>query len=155
MKADDIASLPVREIAADNAILFLWVMNSELQLALRCIETWGFRYKTVAFTWVKMRKTAFHFGGGNWTRSNPEQCLLATRGNVKRLSASVPNLIVSPLGPHSKKSDEIRDRIVQLVGDLPRVELFARNKTEGWDVWGNEVESDIKLVASRGGRLAS
>lgn len=139
MKSSEILELPIQNIADDNCILFLWVMNSELPLALECIKRWGFKYKTVAFTWVKTRKNTYHFGGGNWTRSNPELCLLATKGNIKRLSASVRNLVVSPLQNHSKKPDSIRDNIVQLVGDLPRIELFARNKTEGWDVWGNEV----------------
>ena len=145
MKAEDIVNLPVKELADNDCILFLWIMNSELPLALRCIDSWGFKYKTVAFTWVKTRKNAYHFGGGNWTRSNPELCLLATKGSVKRVSASVRNLVVSQLREHSRKPDEIRTMITSLVGDLPRVELFARQKTEGWDVWGNEVESDINL----------
>lgn len=145
MRGKDIVSLPVKELADDNAILFLWVMNSEIPLALEVIKSWGFTYKTVAFTWVKTRKTKYHFGGGNWTRSNPELCLLATRGNIRRISASIPNLLVSQLGRHSEKPQEIRDRIIELVGDLPRIELFARSAPEGWDVWGNEVQSDIEL----------
>lgn len=145
MKADDIKQLNVGALANDNCILFLWVMNSELPLGLECIKSWGFTYKTVAFTWVKTRTNTYHFGGGNWTRSNPEICLLATKGKVKRLSASVPNLIVSPLERHSKKPEIARQRIVQLVGDLPRIELFARESIDGWSIWGNEVESDIQL----------
>lgn len=145
MNPVNIATLPVRDMSDDNCILFLWVMNSELPLALNVIKAWGFTFKTVAFTWVKIRKTKYHFGGGNWTRSNPEQCLLATKGKIKRLSASVHNLIVSPLREHSRKPDRVRDDIIDLVGNLPRIELFARQKTDGWDVWGNEVESDIKL----------
>jgi len=145
MKPKDIKALSINILADTDCILFLWVMNSELPLALDCIKEWGFKYKTVAFTWVKKRVHTFHFGGGNWTRSNPEICLLATKGLIKRKSASVRNLVISKLEGHSKKPDSIRDDIVKLVGDLPRIELFARNKTEGWDVWGNEVESDITL----------
>lgn len=145
MQAEDIVNLPISNMADENCILFLWVMNSEIPLALKCIDKWGFKYKTVAFTWVKTRKNTYHFGGGNWTRSNPEICLLATRGGIKRLSASVKNLLISPLEEHSKKPAEIRDRIIELVGDLPRIELFARQKTEGWDVYGNEVEGSICL----------
>ncbi len=145
MPAYDICQLPVKQLADDDCILFLWVMNSELPLALGVIELWGFKYKTVAFTWVKTRKTTYHFGGGNCTRPNPEICLLATKGKIKRQSASVRNLTISPLREHSRKPDEIRNSIIQLVGDLPRIELFAREKTEGWDAWGNEVESDIIL----------
>ena len=140
MKGQDIVDLPVSAIAADNAVLFLWVMNSELPLALDVIKGWGFTYKTVAFTWVKTTVNGkYCFGGGNWTRSNPELCLLATKGKPKRISASVRELVVSERRQHSRKPDEIRQAIVELVGDLPRIELFARNKAEGWDVWGNEV----------------
>ena len=140
MRGHDIVDLPVSAIAADNAVLFLWVMNSELPLALDVIKGWGFTYKTVAFTWVKTTVNGkYCFGGGNWTRSNPELCLLATKGKPKRISASVRELVVSERRQHSRKPDEIRQAIVELVGDLPRIELFARNKAEGWDVWGNEV----------------
>ena len=139
MNPEEIIALPVNHIADENCILFLWVMNSEIPLALKCIESWGFIYKTVGFTWVKTRVNTYHFGGGNWTRSNPEQCLLATKGHIKRVSASVRNLVVSPLQGHSKKPDQIREDMVQLVGPLPRIELFARERYDGWDAWGNEV----------------
>lgn len=84
-------------------------------------------------------------GLGYWTRANPEICLLATKGVMKRISASVRNLQIYRIREHSRKPDEIRDMIIELMGDLPRVELFARQKNDGWDVWGNEVESDIEL----------
>ncbi len=145
MKPEDIVSLPIQSIADDNSILFLWVMNSEIPLALQCIKQWGFTYKTVAFTWVKTTKNTYHFGGGNWTRSNPELCMLATKGHIKRQSASVRNLVISPLQEHSKKPDQIRSDIVQLVGDLPRIELFARQQVPGWDVLGFDIDGkDIK-----------
>lgn len=143
MKGKDIVELPVGDLADKDCVLFLWVMNSEIPLALKCIESWGFTYKTVAFTWVKTTKNTYHFGGGNWTRSNPEICLLATKGSPKRLSASVRNLCISPLREHSRKPDEIRERIVELLGDVPRIELFARNVPNGWDVWGNETEKYV------------
>jgi len=139
MGGQEIVALPVDRLADTNCILFLWVMNSELPLALRCIDAWGFTYKTVAFTWVKTTKNTYHFGGGNWTRSNPELCLLATKGKIKRVSASVRNLTLSRLREHSRKPDEVRDDIVALVGDLPRIELFARQRVAGWDAWGNEI----------------
>ena len=106
------------------------------------LKAWGFKYKTVAFTWVKQnRKSDGLFTGmGYWTRANAEICLLATRGHPKRINANVCQVILSHVEEHSKKPDEARDRIVKLMGDLPRVELFARQATEGWDVWGNEVE---------------
>ncbi|NIQ13108.1 MAG: DNA methyltransferase [Candidatus Dadabacteria bacterium] len=140
MNIQDIISLPVQTITQKDAVLFLWIMSSMLPESLRVMEAWGFKYKTVAFTWVKLTaKGNYHFGGGNWTRSNPELCLLGTRGKIKRQSASVRELVVSPRREHSRKPDEIKESIVQLVGDRPRIELFARQKTEGWDVWGDEV----------------
>jgi N6-adenosine-specific RNA methylase IME4 len=139
MKPQDVLALPVCDITEDNCVLFLWIMNSQIQLGLDVIKSWAFTYKTVAFTWVKLAKLKYHFGGGNWTRSNPEQCLLATKGNVKRISASVRQLVVEPRREHSRKPDRIREDIVELVGDLSRIELFARERTEGWDVWGDEV----------------
>ncbi len=147
MSADDICSLPVADIAADNSVLFLWITFPNLQESFRVIKLWGFEYRTVAFVWVKRNKKAMSWfmGLGYWTRANAEICLLATRGKPKRISKSVRQIIDSPIERHSKKPDETRERIIELMGDLPRIELFARQKTDGWDVWGNEVESDIKL----------
>ena len=86
---------------------------------------------------------------GYWTRSNAEFCILATKGSPKRQSAGVHQVIVSHIEEHSKKPQEARERIVQLMGDVPRIELFARQKTPGWDVWGNEVESDIEMESRK------
>ena len=140
MKIQDIYNLPVQNISDDNCILFLWVVDPMLPEAIKTIESWGFKYKTVAFTWVKSNKTkGFFTGMGYWTRANPEMCLLATKGKTNRLSKAVKQLIISKRREHSRKPDEIRDRIVQLVGDLPRIELFARQRAKGWDSWGNEL----------------
>lgn len=139
MIATEILRLPVPTIIDKNCALFLWVMDSQIQLALDVIKSWGFEYKTVAFTWVKIAKNKYHFGGGNWTRSNPEQCLLATKGNIKRISASVKQLVIEPRREHGRKPDRIRDDILTLVGDLPRIELFARQEIEDWDSFGNEL----------------
>ena len=111
------------------------------------IKAWGFRYKTVAFVWLKLNQggQGWFFGLGFWTRGNAEICLLATKGKPKRISNRVHQLIISPLRKHSQKPDEAREKIIQLVGDLPRIELFARQKIEGWDVWGNEVDCDIDI----------
>ena len=111
------------------------------------LEHWGFKYKTVAFVWIKKNKKnpSLFWGMGFWTRANAEICILATKGNPKRISARVHQVIISPIEEHSKKPNEARKRIEELIGDLPRIELFARQKADGWDVWGNEVESDIDL----------
>jgi site-specific DNA-methyltransferase (adenine-specific) len=150
MPTRDICALPVQSISANTCVLFLWTIYPKLPDAFEVIKAWGFTYKTCAFTWVKRNPsgTGFSFGLGYWTRANPELCLLATRGQPKRLSKSVPNLIISPRREHSRKPDEVRDRIVQLCGDVPRAELFARQKLPGWSAWGNEVESDISLPTS-------
>ena len=147
MSIEAIRALPVSNLAADDCALFMWVTFPTLREAFTVIDAWGFAYKAVAFTWVKQnRKTPSLFWGmGYWTRANAEICLLATKGNPKRISASVHQVIMAPIEVHSKKPDEARDRIVALLGDLPRIELFARQKTPGWEVWGNEVDSDISL----------
>lgn len=145
MSLEEIIRLPVKELAAKDCILFMWMTFPMLKEAMKVIEQWGFVYKTVAFVWIKInkkRETLF-WGMGYWTRSNAEICVLATRGSPKRCSAGVHQVIISPVEQHSKKPDETRRRIVDLVGDLPRIELFARQTTPGWDVWGNEVESSV------------
>ena len=147
MNIKDICALPVADIAATDSALFLWATYPCLPEAFEIIRAWRFSYTTVAFTWVKTyRKTPGYFVSlGHWTRANAEVCLLATRGRPQRISKSVRQLIVSPVRQHSQKPDEARTRIVELLGDLPRIELFAREKVGGWSAWGNEVDSDITL----------
>ena len=147
MSLVDICSLPIKDISDTNSILFLWATFPMLKEAIQVIEAWGFAYKSIGFLWVKLNKNnmgAF-YGLGRWTRGNTEPCLLATKGKPKRISASVFQLLMLPRQEHSRKPSEVRNRIIELVGDLPRIELFARQKVDGWDCWGNEVESDIEL----------
>ena len=141
MGIDEICALPVADLAAPDSVLFLWATFPQLPEALRLIRAWGFTYKSVAFVWLKKNKKAdsWFYGLGFWTRANAEVCLLATKGKPKRISGSVRSVVLSPLQQHSRKPAEIRDRIVELMGDLPRIELFAREAAPGWDVWGNEV----------------
>jgi N6-adenosine-specific RNA methylase IME4 len=147
MNGDDICRLPVASIAAKDSILFLWATFPQLPEALRVIKAWGFQYKSVAFVWLKKNKKAdsWFYGLGFWTRGNCEVCLLATRGHPKRISSKVHQLIVSPREEHSKKPDAAREKIIELMGDLPKIELFARHQSNGWDVWGDEIRSDINL----------
>ena len=114
---------------------------------LRLIRAWGFRYRTVAFVWLKRNRKSpsWFYGMGYWTRSNAEICLLATKGKPKRQSAGVHQFLISPIEQHSKKPDAAREKIVALMGDLPRIELFARQKTPGWDIWGNELPNSIEM----------
>jgi len=127
----------------DDAICFMWCTYPQIGEGLKLMGLWGFKYKTVAFTWVKQNKKAvsFFFGMGRYTRGNPEIVLLGTKGKgVSRIDNSIPNLQIHRIAEHSKKPEKIRQAIVSLCGDLPRIELFAREKTEGWDVWGDEIK---------------
>jgi N6-adenosine-specific RNA methylase IME4 len=148
MSLGEMQFLPIKELADKDCVLFMWVTMPKLNQVFYLIESWGFNYKTCAFTWVKRNKISksWFWGMGRWTRANAELCLLATKGNPKRISAGVHSVIDTPIEKHSQKPQETRRRIIELMGDLPRIELFARQKTEGWDVWGNEVESDIILT---------
>ena len=148
MGIEEICSLPVQEICDKDCALFLWVTFPQLPEAFKVIKAWGFCYKTVAFVWLKQNRKAltWFYGLGFWTRSNAEICLLATKGHPKRQSAGIHQLVISPVERHSKKPDEVREKIVALMGDVPRIELFARQQTPGWDVWGNEVENSTALL---------
>lgn len=143
MEVGEIAALPIDEIAADDCLLFLWVTWPIIDDAFGILQAWEFEYSTCAFIWVKSKKdgTGFFFGNGNWTRANTEPCILARKGSVARDDASVSQIIYEPIQEHSRKPAIVRDKIVQLVGDLPRVELFARERVDGWDAWGREVDA--------------
>lgn len=147
MSMEELCGLPVEQISAKDSLLFLWATFPQFPAALRLISAWGFKYKTVAFLWLKKNRKAdsWFFGLGFWTRGNAELCLLATRGHPKRRAANIHQFIISPIEAHSKKPDIVRDKIVALAGDVPRIELFARQETPGWDVWGNEVTNSIQL----------
>lgn len=147
MSLDELCRLPVPDLAAPDCALFLWATFPQLPEALKLIEAWGFTYKTTAFVWLKQNKKSpgWFFGLGFWTRGNAEICLLATKGHPKRQAAGVHQLIISPVEAHSRKPDEARNKILELMGNLPRIELFAREQAPGWDVWGNEVDCSVTL----------
>jgi N6-adenosine-specific RNA methylase IME4 len=143
-----IEQLPVSSLAAPDCILFVWVCWPNLLDSLRVIEEWGFKYKTCAFAWTKAHAGQFemfqdvietYMGLGYWSRANTEACLLATRGQPKRLNADVRQAIIAPRREHSRKPDGIHERIERLVAG-PYLELFARQQRPGWDVWGNETD---------------
>ena len=147
MSIEQLCALDVEKITDENCALFLWSTFPFLPEALRLIKAWGFTYKTTAFVWLKQNRKNkdWFFGLGFWTRGNAEICLLATKGKPQRKSAKVSQLIIAPIDKHSKKPDIVREKIVELMGDLPRIELFARQTTPGWEVFGNEVKSSITL----------
>jgi N6-adenosine-specific RNA methylase IME4 len=141
MNFKDICNLPVNNIANDNSVLLMWVIDPLLDKAFKVIDAWGFKYKTVGFTWAKTNKKSLGFftGLGYWTRGNPEMCLLATKGKPKRISKSVPQLVVDQRREHSRKPDIMYNHIENLL-DGPYIELFARTKRKGWDCWGNQTD---------------
>jgi N6-adenosine-specific RNA methylase IME4 len=137
-----LARLPISDFAADDCALFVWATDPLLPRAFDLIKAWGFEYKTVGFYWVKLnaasKRDADYFTGlGYWTRANPEQCLMATRGKPSRKAKNIRRLVVERRREHSRKPDCIRERIEKLV-DGPYLELFARETREGWDCWGNQ-----------------
>lgn len=151
MGLDDIKALPVREVAAADAHLFLWTTGPCLRRSFEVIEAWGFRYSAVAFTWIKLRRSHnamqlrilpmaesdLHVGLGLTTRKNAEFCLLARRGNAKRAAKDVREVIMAPVREHSRKPDEAFDRVRRYC-EGPYLELFSRQSRVGWDSWGNE-----------------
>ena len=140
MTPGDLMCMPVSRMITDDAFLFLWCTMPMLPVGIELMNWWGFNYRTVAFTWIKRTKTGkLAWGMGNWTRANAELCLLGIRGRPKRQSAGVLSVIEAQSPRHSQKPAETRERIVRLCGDLPRIELFARQRVDGWDAWGIEV----------------
>lgn len=145
MEEKEICELPVEGLMSEKAILFMWATFPNIQKALNVIKAWGFEYKTAGFIWCKKNKKSdnWFWGMGSFTRANAEVCLIAVKKGTKAKdiikSHSVHQIIVSPIEEHSKKPAIIRNRITELCGDLPRIELFARQQVEGWDCWGNEV----------------
>jgi len=148
MNLQDIKDLPVKNISDEDSICFMWVTDSHLKQGIEVMESWGFKYKTIGFVWLKRYNTGtLVYNFAPWTLKSTEICLLGTRGRMSKHKKvnNIKQLVEATRTTHSKKPDEVRNRIVNLFGDLPKIELFARDKKEGWDAWGNEVESDIKL----------
>lgn len=137
---DQIMALPVSDLAEKNCALFLWTIDTHLPRAMKVLDAWGFQFKTVGFYWAKVNADGkAPIGTGFWTRANPEQCWLATRGAPKRLDAAVRRLIMAPRREHSRKPDETYEGIERLVKG-PYLDLFARQQRPGWTTWGHEVE---------------
>ncbi len=147
MSLDELCGLPVAEWAAEDCVLLMWATDPLLPVALKVIEAWGFKYKTVGFYWAKLKKHApplylherdFFVGMGFWTRANVEPCLLATHGHPQRTGKGVRRLVISRRREHSRKPDEMYERIEALAPG-PYLEMFARTTRPGWDSWGAEM----------------
>lgn len=158
MPVAEVQALPISRLMSRDAVLFLWGTWPQLPVVLATGAAWGFEYKTCGFVWVKYHEGSEKrcIGGGFWTRANTEFCLLFTRGDVRRVDATAARsvrqlietddedkLLLAPRGRHSEKPAAARERIVELMGDVPRIELFARQKVEGWSAWGNEIDADV------------
>ena len=148
MSITDIKNIPVKDITMDDACCFMWVTDSHLEEGIEVMKSWGFKYKTVAFVWVKTtNKGNFCKNVAPWTLKSTELCLFGTKGKMTKYKQnnSVESLVFAERFKHSQKPEEVRKRIESLFGDLPKVELFARKASEGWDTIGNDIDGmDIK-----------
>jgi len=142
MEIEDIKALNVTDIAEEDCALFLWATGPKMDWAIDTVKAWGFRFVTIPFVWIKVKNDFSDIrkdGIGSYTLNNAEYVLLGKRGKYWRESACVKQIVLSPKLRHSEKPEKVREAIVELLGDVPRIELFARQKYEGWDVWGNEI----------------
>ena len=152
MELENIKALPVAQIANDPSVLLLWATFPKLPEALEVITSWGFTYRTLGFSWIKKNDhgTPF-FGVGYYAKSNCEVCLLGVRGDAHKMvrSNSVSSVVFSLIREHSQKPEEVRTRIGELFGDVPRIELFSRDRIEGWDCWGDQVPTSEQRSVTR------
>lgn len=148
MTIKEIKTLPIKNIIKEDCICFMWVTDSHLKEGIEVLELWGFTYKTIGFNWIKKYnngKTCVNFAP--WTLKSWEICLIGIKGSMGKYKKvnNVRGLLEEERTLHSKKPEEARNRIVELFGDLPKLELFAREKINGWDCWGDEIDSDIEI----------
>lgn len=147
MSNKELAELPINEITDKDCLLFMWVTMPKLSEVFPIIEKWGFTYTTCAFNWIKLnpKNEKIYSGLGHWVNGNAELCLLAKKGKPKRYEKNVKQIQIHARGAHSSKPLALKDEIVRLAGNLPRIELFARTKTKGWDAIGYEIDGlDIR-----------
>lgn len=147
MTIDQLKLLDVQSFCADDCVLVMWYVSSQPQEAIDLCKAWGFTIKNMnGFIWVKLTQMFLQFFGmGFWTRAGAECAIIATKGKPKRNSAGVRQVRLAVIGEHSEKPDMFRRDIEKLCGDVPRLEMFARTASPGWDVFGNEVEGSISI----------
>jgi N6-adenosine-specific RNA methylase IME4 len=136
MTTDEIKALPVADLVADDAHLWLWATNAALEEAYDVVRAWGFTPRSL-LTWFKP-----YMGLGQYLRNCTEQLIFATKGRAPVLVRNQPNWLFAVRREHSRKPEEVYE-IVERCSPAPFVELFARRARPGWDVWGDEVDSDI------------
>tara|TARA_Y100000592_G_scaffold84980_1_gene136506 strand:- start:41 stop:619 length:579 start_codon:yes stop_codon:yes gene_type:complete len=145
MSLQELKNMPIKNMTKDDAACFMWVTDSHIDEALEVLRSWGFAYKTIAFNWVKTTsKGNYCKNVAPWTMKSSEICLLGIKGRMTKYKQAnnIESLVIAQRTQHSQKPNEVRKRIEDLFGDLPRIELFARQKTDGWDVWGDEILDD-------------
>lgn len=139
MNLEDIKNMKIGKIAHKDSVLFLWATVPMILEAFEVLSAWGYKYKTMLF-WRKPGRG----GLGFWFRGQIEIIILGVKGNVKAFHTNISNVTEAPRRKHSQKPNEFYE-ILESLKIKPRIELFARQKRKGWDVWGNEVRSNIKL----------
>lgn len=138
----ELKEMPIKNLGGKDSVLIMWITYLKLEWLSELLDAWGYKYKTCLFTWIKLNKNNqnIFMGMGYYTRSNAEICIIATKGKpLPRLTHSISQIIITNREEHSKKPAIVREKIVELFGDLPRIELFARQNCDGWDCWGDEV----------------
>lgn len=151
METEEICDLPIKNITDENCILFMWATFPNMLNALQVIKAWGFKYKTLGFSWIKTNKNqGYFFGIGSYTKSNCEVCLIGVKGKPDIINDKISSVLISPINGHSKKPDVVRNKIIQLMGDISRIELFARTKIHGWDTWGNDEKLELQPLEAFG-----
>lgn len=142
VKLEDLKELDIPSISEDNCLMFMWTSSPHLDQAIALLEAWGFKYTTIGFVWDKV-----NVNPGFYTMSQCEICIIGKKGKIPipRGSRNVRQFLSKKRTKHSEKPTEFRDRIAEMFPKQNKIELFARNKTEGWDFWGNEIECDIEI----------
>lgn len=141
MTNDDIKAMPVKDIAKKNALLWMWVCQPTLPVAIEVMEAWGFNYVTIGFIWIKSTSTSagVKHGMGWYTLSGAELCLVGKRGNgIKRRINNIKQVQRHNTLAHSQKPRRFQQDLTSMYPDNDKIELFARQTMKSWDVWGNE-----------------
>ena len=149
MTLTELKKLPIKNITNDDAVCFMWVTDSHLDEALEVFKAWNFKYKTIAFNWIKITsKGNYCKNVAPWTMKSSEICLLGVKGRMSKYKKAnnIESLVIAERTKHSKKPNEVRKRIENLFGDIPKIELFARQTAQGWDSWGDEITTNSREV---------
>jgi len=147
MSVEEICRLPVPAIADKNSVLFLWATVPMLPEAFQVMHAWGFKYKT-KITWHKTGR----LGLGYWFRGEVEELLFGVRGKIKAFRCPLPNFVEAPVLGHSEKPEEFRTLIevatTRTIKEQKRIELFARKRVSGWDVWGDQLDDQLGGISN-------